>query len=583
MGRSLCYTKRKNDRKGIIETNVTVETFWYRRVTEVAILLPLAVIVIWALSTYVIDEPLLAPLVVSLEAIVVNASVLALASLTMALSLYRRTQWMAAAVIVGLGMATILNMSSTGNMESPYIPLWVVVALFSAVAGLASFVPIAVGLAAYGGYMLGFELLNPAQWVSFGMALVFPLLVGVFIWSKRFQAQEHSSQAVSRLTHELSKESSKASIVINAIADGVIVVDAGGIIQLINPAAERIVGWGKEDATNLDYRSVLKIIDSRNEIVEGNLDPVQQCLSANQSVLTDKFGIRTVSGKQLLASILASPVNATSGGAGVIIVFRDITAQRAEEKGQAEFISTASHEMRTPVAAIEGYLGLALNPQTAVIDDKARMYLMKAHESARHLGQLFQDLLDISKAEDGRLSNKPSIIDVPAFIRNMIETFQSQANEKALTLIYGPDASPSSMPTITPVFYANVDPTHFQEIVTNLLSNAIKYTKEGTVRVDIKGDDEHVYVCVKDSGLGIPAEDLPHLFQKFYRVDNTDTREIGGTGLGLYLSRRLAEAMDGHLTVDSTYGQGSTFTLEVPRVKKEDIPATQTPPAPNTT
>lgn len=538
-------------------------------------------VIIWALSTYVISEPLLAPLVVSLEAIVVNASVLALASLTMALKLYKRTSWMAAAVIVGLGMAVILNMSSTGNMESPYIPLWVIVALFSAVAGLASFVPIAVGLAAYGGYMLGFEILNAAQWVSFGMALVFPMLVGLFIWSKRFQAQEHSSQAVSRLTHELSKESSKASIVINAIADGVIVVDASGIIQLINPAAERIIGWGKEDATNLDYRSVLKIIDSRNEIVQGELDPVQQCLSSNQSVLTDKYGIRTVSGKQLLASILASPVSAA--GAGVIIVFRDITAQRAEEKGQAEFISTASHEMRTPVAAIEGYLGLALNPQTAVIDDKARLYLLKAHESARHLGQLFQDLLDISKAEDGRLNNKPSIIDVPAFVRNMIDTFQSQAAEKSLTLIYGPDATPSSTPTITPVYYANVDPTHFQEIVSNLLSNAIKYTKEGTVKVDIKGDEEHVYVCVKDSGIGIPAEDLPHMFQKFYRVDNTDTREIGGTGLGLYLSRRLAESMDGHLTVDSTYGEGSTFTLEVPRVKKENIPATQTPPAPNTT
>ena len=488
---------------------------------------------------------------------------------------------MAPAVIVGLGMAVILDMASTGHMASPYIPLWVIVALFSALGGLTSFVPIAVGLAGYGGYMLGFEILSAAEWVSFGMAMVFPLLVGLFIWSKRFQAQEHSTLAVSRLTHELSKESSKAAIIINAIADGVIVVDASGVIQLINPAAEQIIGWGKEDATNLDYRSVLKIIDSRNEIVEGQIDPVQQCIATNQSVLTDKFGIRTVSGKQLLASILASPMS-TSGG-GVIIVFRDITAQRAEEKGQAEFISTASHEMRTPVAAIEGYLGLALNPQTAAIDDKARLYLMKAHESARHLGQLFQDLLDISKAEDGRLSNKPSIIDVPAFVRNMIDTFQGQANEKALTLIYGPDASPTSMPTITPVFYANVDPTHFQEIVSNLLSNAIKYTKEGTVRVDIKGDDEHVYISVKDSGLGIPAEDLPHLFQKFYRVDNTDTREIGGTGLGLYLSRRLAEAMDGHLTVDSTYGEGSTFTLEVPRVKKEDIPATQTPPTPNTT
>lgn len=541
----------------------------------------MAIIVIWALSTYAINEPLLAPLVVPLEITVIAIAVLALSTLTRVLSLYQKVSWTAAVVIVGLAVTVLLSIASTGDMASAYTPLWVIVALFSAVAGLASFVPIAVSLAAYAGYLLGFGMLSAAEWVSFTMTLVFPVLIGLFIWSKRFQAQEHSTQAVSRLTHELSKESSKSGIIINAIADGVIVIDPDGIIQLINPAAEHIVGWGKEDATNLDYRSVLKIISSRDEVVQGEMDPVQQCLKTNQSVVTDKLGIRTVSGKQLLASILASPVS--TNGAGVVIVFRDITAQRAEERGQAEFISTASHEMRTPVAAIEGYLGLALNPQTATIDDKARMYLLKAHESAQHLGRLFQDLLDISKVEDGRLNNKPSIIDVPTFVRSTIDTFQSQANEKGLMLIYAPDATSDSTPVITPVYYANVDQTHFQEIISNLISNAIKYTKEGTVRVDVAGDEEHVYVSVKDSGIGIPAEDIPHLFQKFYRVDNTDTREIGGTGLGLYLARRLAEAMDGHLHVDSTYGQGSTFTLDVPRVKKENIPATQTPPAANTT
>ena len=121
-----------------------------------------------------------------------------------------------------------------------------------------------------------------------------------------------------------------------------------------------------------------------------------------------------------------------------------------------------------------------------------------------------------------------------------------------------------------PIFYANIDPGHFREVVSNLIENAIKYTPSGEVVVNITGDDKQISVSVKDSGIGIPAEDIPHLFQKFYRVDNSDTREIGGTGLGLYLSRRLAEAMSGNLRVESKYKEGSTFYLEIPRMNSSE-------------
>src|SRR5690606_3878909 len=105
------------------------------------------------------------------------------------------------------------------------------------------------------------------------------------------------------------------------------------------------------------------------------------------------------------------------------------------------------------------------------------------------------------------------------------------------------------------VYYANVDNDHFREVIGNLVENAIKYTQQGTISVDVTGDDKQIQVSVADTGIGIPAEDLPHLFQKFYRVDNSDTREIGGTGLGLYLSRRLAEAMEGRMWAESRHGQ----------------------------
>ena len=134
---------------------------------------------------------------------------------------------------------------------------------------------------------------------------------------------------------------------------------------------------------------------------------------SNKPTHSDKLFLITSSEKRILVSIVSSPVG--KDGEGIIVVFRDITREKAEERQQAEFISTASHEMRTPVASIEGYLGLALNPATAHIDEKARDFITKAHKSARHLGKLFQDLLDISKAEDGRLKNEPKVIDVNEF------------------------------------------------------------------------------------------------------------------------------------------------------------------------
>lgn len=531
---------------------------------------------LWAISKFLLPSPHLETLVVSEVAAIGSATTLLVAVGVLLLQTkIKQLKVSSLIVVTSLSVSLLLSISSTGHMSSPYLPLWVLMALFVAVSGMAAFIPISIGAALYALFLLIDQSLSVADWIMFVLAVPVPVLVALFIWVRRFQIQTSSNQTVTELASELHQESSKTSIIINAIADGVLLIDKNGIVQLINPAAEQIIGWGNKDAINLDYRSVLKIIDSKDAIVERELDPVGQCISTHQSVITDKFGIRTISGKQLLASIMVSPLQDVE--AGVIVVFRDITSQRAEERDQAEFISTASHEMRTPVAAIEGYLGLALNPQTATIDDKARTYLLKAHESAGNLGRLFQDLLDVSKVDDGRLSNNLAIVDVGPVVRNLLDDFVGQLTEKSLDLIFAPDTRAAGQ-NILPIFYSNIDTVHFKEILSNLISNAIKYTKEGHVTVDITGDNDHVYVSVSDTGLGIPAEDIPHLFQKFYRVDNTDTREIGGTGLGLYLSRRLAESMRGRLTLSSVYGKGSTFTVELPRVSPEEAAAKASTP-----
>lgn len=121
-----------------------------------------------------------------------------------------------------------------------------------------------------------------------------------------------------------------------------------------------------------------------------------------------------------------------------------------------------------------------------------------------------------------------------------------------------------------PIFFVDVDNDHLREVVSNLVENAIKYTRKGNVTIDIAGDATHARLSVHDTGIGIPKEDQVHLFQKFYRVDNSDTRDIGGTGLGLYLCRRLVETMGGRLWLESIYGEGSTFFVEFPRLTHEE-------------
>ena len=454
---------------------------------------------------------------------------------------------------------------TSGGVVSPFLVMWIIVAIFAGFFGA-----IILGIM---GLLVILQIISTSVQqginIQFIIGYLFfgflPLIFSLVLWVRRQKTDDNTSS----LKNKLSAVESKSDVVINAIDDGVLAISKDGNIELINPSAQQIIGWDQGDALGLNWKSVLKLVTSDGKDVEDLENPIAQSLSKNQPTHNDKLFLLTSSEKRILVSIVSSPVG--TEGEGVIVVFRDITKEKAEEREQAEFISTASHEMRTPVASIEGYLGLALNPATAHIDEKARDFITKAHESAQHLGRLFQDLLDISKVEDGRMKNNPKIINVNEFLKDIFDGLATKADEKQLNYIFMPDITDEGKEkSLQPIFYANIDPDHFREVVSNLIENAIKYTPSGEVVVNVTGDDKQISISVKDSGIGIPAEDIPHLFQKFYRVDNSDTREIGGTGLGLYLSRRLAEAMSGNLRVESKYKEGSTFYLEIPRMNSSE-------------
>ena len=543
-----------------------ISRFWLRRLCEVALLSCFTIILLYAWARFI---PTGYQLPIGLSVSDLAAGVAGIGSLIVLILCFwlprkHETEIGIFVYLLTVAVAAITIITS-GGVVSPFLVMWIIVAIFAGffgaiILGMMGLLVILQIIAT--SVQQGVNIQFIIGYLFFGFL---PLIFSLVLWIRRQKTDDNTSN----LENRLSAVESKSDVVINAIDDGVLAISKDGNIELINPSAQQIIGWDQGDALGLNWKSVLKLVTSDGKDVEDLENPISQSLSKNQPTHNDKLFLLTSSEKRILVSIVSSPVG--TDGEGIIVVFRDITKEKAEEREQAEFISTASHEMRTPVASIEGYLGLALNPATAHIDEKARDFITKAHESAQHLGRLFQDLLDISKVEDGRMKNNPKVINVNEFLKDIFDGLATKASEKQLNYIFMPDiVGESKEKSLQPIFYANIDPDHFREVVSNLIENAIKYTPSGEVVVNITGDDKQISVSVKDSGIGIPAEDIPHLFQKFYRVDNSDTREIGGTGLGLYLSRRLAEAMSGNLRVESKYKEGSTFYLEIPRMNSSE-------------
>lgn len=381
---------------------------------------------------------------------------------------------------------------------------------------------------------------------------------------------------VTAVAADLRDEQRKSEIILNAIDDGVVLVDSERVIQLFNPGAAKITGWDSGEAVGLDFRSVIKLVDAKSEPYDDIQNPFVRVFKEGITIRDNNAQVMTPSNKHVAVSLTVSPLrDANSIITAAVAVFRDVSEERKQEQQRAEFISTASHEMRTPVAAIEGYLALAMNEKVSKIDPKARNYLEKAHESTQHLGQLFQDLLTSAKAEDGRLVSHPEVVEMGEYLEKMTDAFKFSAEKKGLlaNFVLGSantvtQQRPSSAGDhiIRPLYYVYIDPERMREVITNIFDNAVKYTPSGSVQLGLTGNDEIVQLFVKDTGNGIPAEDIPHLFQKFYRVDNSSTRTIGGTGLGLFICRKIVELYHGRIWIESEFGKGSTFYINLPRL-----------------
>ena len=476
-------------------------------------------------------------------------------------------------------LTLITLIQASGKLHSWYMMLW-------------GFLVLAIGM--YGGYaIIGGVFMTTIYIIAvitsnleqnlpldlgYGLAAIGGIavasVVSHYVWRTQYAKAEN--QRFARLSSMLANKDQQAEILIESIADGIVLVNTQGKISLINTAASAMSEWPIDEALGIDVQMVFKLKTEDGKDIPPAEHPFAKVL-INKEKVEDVLSLKGRQGKECIISLVVSPVILPNKDlVGVVAVIRDISAAREEESRRADFVSTASHEMRTPVAAIEGYLQLALNDKVSQIDVKARSYLEKALDSTHHLGKLFQDLLTSAKAEDGRLVSHPVVVEMGEYLEGLSDSLRFSAEKKGLLMEYIVGVNQKEQANasgggkvIKPLYYVHVDPDRMREVITNIFDNGVKYTDTGKISMGLTGNDDVVQFYVKDTGPGIPPDDVPHLFQKFYRVDNTSTRTIGGTGLGLFICKKIVELYKGRVWVESTVGQGSTFYINLPRLSAQ--------------
>ena len=498
--------------------------------------------------------------------LLIGTSLLALAYFAIGHTLLKkRSEYASALVMTILSVFNVLLLiAGTGGLGSPYFALWLGVIIVAGLFGRKATILASASTLGVIGLSWSINYIPQVLGTLSAAALI------EFIFRDAGKTALKKTDDTKKLQSQLSQESFKAEALVNAMTEGVVVIDDMGHITLMNSSAAYMTGWSTISAVGLDYRTPLKLSIKAHDGTIQDSDPLSQALTTGKAVASNDIVLSSKDGKTILLAITATAVPSEDGkAAGGILVMRDITKQKELERQKDEFISTASHEMRTPVAAIEGYLSLAMNPKVATLDDRARSLLQKAHDSTGHLGSLFRDLLSITKMEDGTKKLPREAVNLTKLVNSVVSDMQFVAASKKLSLgIAG--VAIAGTPTIEQELHVMANPERLREVVMNLIENAIKYTPSGSISVAAQGNGQEATFSVTDTGPGIAPEDQPHLFEKFYRVAKT-AQTVSGTGLGLYLCRSVIESFGGHVNVSSTPGQGSTFGFTLPQLTPEQV------------
>jgi len=354
----------------------------------------------------------------------------------------------------------------------------------------------------------------------------------------------YMSDQIKTRIDEVTRSKSRLEAVLLSMFEGMMVVNEEGRILLMNQRLRDFLRVTQEPLG----RKPLEII--RNIEIQDLTDKV---LSLEKGVESKELVVHLPEERTL--QIHATPVIRDGKTEGAVLVFHDITELRRLEKVRQDFVANVSHELRTPLTSIKGYAETLLE---GAIDDKAnaRDFLEIIYTDAGRLSNLVNDLLDLSRIESGKAEFDIKPVALDPIVERVITALSNQAKTKAIEIRKD---LPKQLPKVL------MDDTAIAQVLLNLVDNAIKYNKiSGSVLISAKDEGHSVKVFVQDTGIGIPQEDLPRIFERFYRVDKARSRELGGTGLGLSIVKHIVSAHQGDVFVESTPGRGSTLSFTLP-------------------
>ena len=362
---------------------------------------------------------------------------------------------------------------------------------------------------------------------------------------------------VIRLTQEnLEQESKRLNSILSYMTDGVLATNRRGQITMINDMAKKQLGVQKEDVLNKSILELLKIEDEYE---------LRDLITQIPELTIDS---QDVNGEYLSLRVRFALVRRESGFiSGLVAVLHDTTEQEKEERERRLFVSNVSHELRTPLTSVKSYLE-ALD-EGALYDPVAPDFIKVSLDETNRMMRMVTDLLHLSRIDNTTSQLDVELINFTAFITfilNRFDKMRSQDDEKKYELVR--DYPINSV-------WIEIDTDKMTQVIDNILNNAIKYSPDGgKITVSMKTTDDQMILSIKDQGLGIPKQDLPKIFDRFYRVDRARSRAQGGTGLGLAIAKEIIKQHNGFIWAKSEYGKGSTFTIVLPYDKdavKEEV------------
>ncbi|MDD4980062.1 MAG: ATP-binding protein [Candidatus Omnitrophica bacterium] len=350
--------------------------------------------------------------------------------------------------------------------------------------------------------------------------------------------------ALNEKIHKLESENSQMQAILSSMAEGVIAVDKESRILSINPAIEKIFNIIKKDAGGKFFLEVIR----NNDISE----IINNVLKKGEFISKE---LNLVWPIQKVFQINASPLFENAAVNGCLVVLHDITEIRKLEKMRSDFVANVSHELKTPLTSIKGFVETLLE---GALEDKknSRHFLEIIQEHANRLNILIRDLLDLSYLESQEAQLHKEEINLKDLTDDILAGFKSQLKK-------GPIKAENNLPAGLSV---KADKDKIGQVLTNLIDNAIKFNREnGTIKIYEQDSADKIKIVVEDSGTGIPPKDIPRIFERFYRVDKARSRELGGTGLGLSIVKHIVELHGGSVGVESTEGLGSGFFFTLPK------------------